>query len=66
MTFEYCKLKRSVNDEIWQDCFVAVISSKISASGKVEASENMAEYIWNWKLAFGKFGRVSELDIVWH
>ena len=38
----------------------------ISSSGEVEASENMAECIWNWKLAFGKFVRVSELDIVWH
>ena len=37
-----------------------------SASGEVEASQNMAEYIWKWKLAFGKFERVSELDLVWY
>ena len=39
--------KRSVNDEKWRDCFVpcfvAMISAKISASGEVGASQNMAE-----------------------
>ena len=43
VTFQPCCVKRSVNDEKWWDCFVAIISSKISASGEVEASQNMAE-----------------------
>ena len=38
-------LKRSVNDEKWRDCFVTMISTKTSASGEVEASQNMAEWI---------------------
>ena len=54
------------NDEKWQAYLLFVMTVNISSSGEVEASENMAECIWNWKLAFGKFGRVSELDIVWH
>ena len=54
------------NDEKWRAYLLFVMTVNISSSGEVEASENMAEYIWNWKLAFGKFGRVSELDIVWH
>ena len=54
------------NDEKWRAYLLFVMTVNISSSGEVEASENMAEYIWNWKLAFGKFGTVSELDIVWH
>ena len=56
-------LKRSANDEKWRDCFLFVTSIKISASGEVEVSQNMAEYIWKWKVTFVKLQRVSDLDI---
>ena len=33
------------NDEKWWDYFLTVINTKTSASGEVEASQNMAEFI---------------------
>ena len=41
--FEPCKFKTSQNDEKWWDCFQSRIVTNSSASGKVEASQNMAE-----------------------
>ena len=52
--FEPCNVKTSANDEKWWDCFWLVITLKKSASGEVEAKQNMADYIWNWKMSFTK------------
>ena len=50
VTFEPCNVKTSqkmskwwVNDEKWRDYFLTIINTKTSASGEVEASQNMAE-----------------------
>ena len=56
-------LKRSVNDEKWQDSFSTCDKVNSSASGEVGASQNMAEYIWKSKVTFGKLQRVSDLGI---
>ena len=64
--FEHCKLKRSVNDEKWRDCFVpcfvAMISAKISASGEVGASQNMEANIQKLKISFRKNKLWSNLE----
>ena len=45
LTFEPCKNKKSANDEKRRDCFPSRIITNTSASGEVEASQNMAEQI---------------------
>ena len=44
-TFEPCKNKKLANDEKRRDCFPSRIVTNTSASGEVEASKNMAEFI---------------------
>ena len=51
------KLKQS--DEKWWDCFSFLMTQIISASGEVEASQNMAEFFENWKSALEKMSYVQ-------
>ena len=46
-------------DEKWWDWFSFLITQIISASGEVEASQNMAEFFENWKSALEKVSYVQ-------
>ena len=54
--------KRSANDEKWRDCFYIMISNKTSASGEVEARQNMAELIQIGIFSIFRIWSVSDLD----
>ena len=46
-------------DEKWWDWFSFLLTQIISASGEVEASQNMAEFFENWKSALEKVSYVQ-------
>ena len=59
-------LKGLANDEKWRDCFSTCGYMNSSASGEVGASQNMAEYIWKWKMSFRKSQCWSNLEVLPH